>query len=75
MPIPSTPEPDASPWRGMAGFALGVLGWPPESFWHATPAEFWLAVAGWRRANGLAGTAEPMRGDELARLRARFPDG
>lgn len=72
--MPTTSEPDGSPWRDMAGFALGVLGWPPESFWRATPAEFWIAVAGWKRVNGLAGAAEPLSRDELASLCMRFPD-
>ncbi len=31
--------------------ALGILGWAPETFWQATPREFWSAWAGWRRLN------------------------
>ncbi|MEG3163789.1 phage tail assembly chaperone [Sphingomonas sp. PB2P19] len=54
----------------LAGFAGAVLGWSPDAFWRATPAEL-AAVAG--ALNG--GQAPPPGADVLARLREAFPDG
>ena len=48
-----------------------LLGWRPDEFWRATPAELaavLLALAG-------SGGAAPVTRDELARLKERFPDG
>jgi len=59
----------AFPWATLTAFGLGVLRWPPDAFWSATPAEL-LAAAG--AMAGPAGLA-PGRGD-LAALMARFPD-
>ena len=58
----------------LAGLACASLGWSPDQFWEATPAE----VAGVVRA--LAGmrvgeAAAPVDGGLLARLREAFPDG
>ena len=54
----------------LAGLAGALLGWRPDEFWRATPAEL-AAVLG--ALTG--GAAVPMTGDELARLKERFPDG
>jgi uncharacterized phage protein (TIGR02216 family) len=51
----------------LSGPAARVLGWRPDEFWRATPSE--LAAALQEQA------IEPVAGDELARLRERFPDG
>ncbi|HEX8481070.1 MAG TPA: phage tail assembly chaperone [Allosphingosinicella sp.] len=53
----------------LAGMAGALLGWRPEEFWRATPAEL-AAVIG-----GMIGEGEPAasRGD-LERLMERFPD-
>ena len=51
----------------MAG---ALLGWRPDQFWRATPAELagvLFALAG--------GGAAPVTRDDLARLKERFPDG
>ena len=54
----------------LAGMAGALLGWQPDDFWQATPAELAGVVA------ALAGGgAAPMTRDELARLEERFPDG
>jgi uncharacterized phage protein (TIGR02216 family) len=54
----------------LAGFAGAVLGWSPEAFWRATPAEL-AAVVG-----ALVGDqAVPADADVVARLREAFPDG
>lgn len=55
---------------GLAGMACALLGWRPEEFWRATPAELaavLTALAG--------GGSAPVTRDELARLKEMFPDG
>lgn len=57
-------------WRRLAGFAMTRLGWPPEVFWAATPADLLAAVEalhGRRRA-------APLARAELDALWRRFPD-
>ena len=52
------------------GFAAVVLGWSPDAFWSATPAEL-ASIAG-----VLAGDAPaPLDADGIAALMGRFPDG
>jgi len=51
----------------MAGIAFG---WPPETFWRATPAELAALV---RAAAG--DEAVPLGSGETARLKEAFPDG
>jgi uncharacterized phage protein (TIGR02216 family) len=53
----------------LAGLAGALLGWRPDEFWRATPAELAGVLAA---LNG--GEAAPMTRDELAKLRERFPD-
>jgi uncharacterized phage protein (TIGR02216 family) len=50
----------------LAGLAARLLGWLPDDFWHATPAELAAALHD--------DAVEPVVGDQLARLMARFPD-
>ncbi|MCG2839757.1 phage tail assembly chaperone [Sandaracinobacter sp. RS1-74] len=57
--------------RSAAGVATGGLGWPPERFWAATPAELQLALEG--RFGAAAGAALGRR--ELAKLRESLGDG
>ena len=54
----------------LAGLAGALLGWRPEEFWRATPAEL-AGVLGALAGGG----ASPVTRDELARLKERFPDG
>lgn len=54
----------------LAGLAGALLGWRPDEFWRATPAEL-AAVLGAMTGGGTA----PVTSDELARLKERFPDG
>ena len=57
---------DAS--RAAARVAAALLGWPPETFWAATPADL-------RTALGLdLGTEVPADATMLARLMEAFPD-
>ena len=56
--------------------ALGVLGWTPETFWNATPHEFWAAVEG-RLALNRGGGDAPLSAEDIATIEAmkrRFPD-
>lgn len=55
----------------LAGFAGAALGWPPDMFWRATPAELAAVVA------VLVGEGDPAPPDAstMARLREAFPDG
>jgi Phage tail assembly chaperone protein, TAC len=51
----------------LAGLAARLLGWRPDEFWRATPAELATALQD--------EMVEPVAGDELRRLREQFPDG
>jgi len=55
----------------LAGLAGALLGWRPDEFWRATPAEMVAVLA----ALTGGGRTVPVTGDELARLKERFPDG
>lgn len=61
-------------WRQCAVVALGILRWPPDVFWAATPAELALAIEGLtgRGPSGLS--APPLTRAELDRLCGCFPD-
>ena len=54
----------------LAGLAAVLLGWRPEEFWRATPAELAGVLAALTGGNTAAVTR-----DELTRLKERFPDG
>ena len=53
----------------LAGVAGALLGWRPDEFWRATPAEV-AAVFEALAGDGAAGA----NGEELARLMGLFPD-
>jgi hypothetical protein len=53
----------------LAGIAGALLGWRPEEFWNATPAEL-AAVLG-----AMGGEAQGASADDLAQLTEMFPDG
>ena len=52
----------------MAG---ALLGWRPEEFWQATPAELEAVLS----ALTGDGCSAPVTRDELARLKEMYPDG
>ncbi|MGQ0660223.1 phage tail assembly chaperone [Sphingosinicella sp.] len=54
----------------LAGLAGAVLGWRPEEFWRATPAELVAVLSAFVDETPDAATA-----DDLARLMEMFPDG
>ncbi len=53
----------------LAGLAGALLGWPPDMFWAATPAELAAVL------NALAPQSETAGADDLARLKEMYPDG
>ncbi|TMJ18695.1 MAG: phage tail assembly chaperone [Alphaproteobacteria bacterium] len=54
----------------LAGLAGALLGWRPDEFWNATPAELATVIA------ALAGDEpKPLDANDLARLKEMFPDG
>ena len=52
----------------LSGAASLLLGWRPDEFWNATPAELALAL------QPPAGETEPPDRDRIDELRRRFPD-
>lgn len=48
--------------------ASALLGWRPDEFWNATPAELTLAL------EPVSGVNEAPDPDAIAQLRKRFPD-
>lgn len=59
-------------WRAVEHFGAAalLLGWRPNEFWSATPAELAAALRG---VPGGGGAEPPGRG-EIERLLAKFPD-
>ena len=55
----------------LAGLAGALLGWRPDEFWRATPAELAAVLAVLSGGPG----AVPLSRADLARLKERFPDG
>ena len=53
----------------LAGLAGALLGWRPDEFWRATPAELAAVL------EALTPPADGLDRAELARLMAMFPDG
>ncbi|WP_416222428.1 phage tail assembly chaperone [Sphingomonas sp. CD22] len=49
-----------------------MLGWSPDAFWRATPAELAAVVAA---ASGGGAVATPPDAATLAAMREAFPDG
>ena len=63
-------EPRPFPWDEAMAAALGVLRWPPDAFWRATPRELLAAIAG----PGGGRAAEPATSGDMERLMRAFPD-
>ncbi|HEX8555969.1 MAG TPA: phage tail assembly chaperone [Sphingomonas sp.] len=56
----------------LAGMAGAVIGWSPDLFWSATPAELATVVAA---LTGVGDTATPPDADTIARMQEADPDG
>ena len=56
--------------RRLAGIAAALVGWRPDDFWRATPAELAAVFEAMLPANGATASLE-----ELERLKRMFPDG
>ncbi len=54
----------------LAGLSGVLLGWRPEEFWGATPAELSAVIGAMAPAEEQAAS-----GADLARLKEMFPDG
>lgn len=54
----------------LAGLAGVLIGWRPQDFWSATPAELGAVIAA-MRGEGEAG----VDAEALARLKELYPDG
>jgi Phage tail assembly chaperone protein, TAC len=54
----------------LAGIAGAMLGWRPDEFWRATPAELACIIDALTPASAPAAD-----GETLARLKEKFPDG
>ena len=52
----------------LSGFAGVVLGWRPEEFWAATPAELGAV------ADAMRGEGDALRGDDVDRLKRLLAD-
>lgn len=62
-------EPQPFPWDDALRLALGVIGWPPDTFWRATPRELAAALEG-----RLGRIGAPADRGALDRLMAAYPD-
>lgn len=43
---------------------MGLLSWSPDTFWKATPYDFWYALNGLRRSKGLDKPAQNTLNDQ-----------
>ncbi|GEM71051.1 phage tail assembly chaperone [Sphingomonas aquatilis] len=57
----------------LAGFAGAALGWTPDAFWRATPAE--LAAVVTAASGGGAAAVTPPDATTIAAMRRADPDG
>lgn len=53
----------------LAGLAGALLGWRPDEFWRATPAELGAVL------NAMVPEEASASADDVARLKEMFPDG
>jgi hypothetical protein len=56
----------------LAGLAGALLGWRPDEFWRATPAELAAVLDA---LAGQAGEGPAATGGDVSRLKEMFPDG
>lgn len=56
----------------LAGLSGALLGWRPDDFWAATPAELAAILAA---ASGEGEADDPLAPGDFARLMEQYPDG
>lgn len=61
--------------RMAAGVATGRLGWSPDAFWQATPADLWLALADPAPGGAPPAAVPPLSRAELARMMEQIDHG
>ena len=59
----------------LAGLAGWHLGWSPDQFWNATPAEMEAVVTAMLGGSAAEGGSLPPTPGEIARLKEMCPDG
>lgn len=59
----------------LAGVTARVLGWRPDDFWAATPADVATVLAAWRDGGTVGAAAEGMGRADLAAMMEKCPDG
>lgn len=59
-------------WMGEAAL---ILGWRPEEFWRATPAEFWSVLAAMAGRGADGGGETGWSAARLGAMMEAFPDG
>jgi hypothetical protein len=52
--------------------AFGFLKWTPETFWSSTLSEYFRAIEGLNKANGVEKKVEAPSDDEMAALMDRY---
>jgi uncharacterized phage protein (TIGR02216 family) len=53
----------------------GILGWTPDQFWRATPAELAPIFAAFTGSSAAVQAAVPLDTEQLEQLKETFPDG
>lgn len=54
---------------------MGVLEWPPEAFWSATPHDLFAAIDGWNEKNGGNKGKSKLNRRDVKRLKALLAEG
>lgn len=58
----------------LAGLASASLGWTPDQFWSATPAELAVIFSAFETAASQQTPATPIDTNQLEKLKETFPD-
>lgn len=59
----------------LSGVASGILGWTPDQFWRATPAELAVIFVSFATTGADRQAAVPLDAQQLENLKETFPDG
>jgi uncharacterized phage protein (TIGR02216 family) len=61
--------------RKLSGTVCGILGWTPEQFWNATPAELAVIFSVFSEIAPGHQNQAPLGTQQLEKLKETFPDG